>query len=186
MATKRKQQSTIEKLGLKSLVDDLLESGLIYDDIVQTVLQQTEHRISKSMVSRHQQNNAGAQESLTRARADANALLDVVLENPDRDMVDAGMQMLLAKMIHRFQDANDAFETADLYELGKLFDKLSRTKQRDELLDIQRERLNLMKANVTAVADKVVDAARGKGLDAETLKTIREEIYGLVPQEQAV
>lgn len=184
MTSNRKPRSSIETLGVKELVENLLEANATYDEIRQTVFEQTSHRISIAALSRFRTKWSGAQERLARAGAEAQALVNVLTEHPSADLVDAGMGLLLGKLVKKFSDTEESFDKADLVELGFLLNRTARTDQLGKALKLQEERLALLKQKVADVADNVVEKVKSKGMDPETLRTIREEIYGLVAEEQ--
>ncbi|MDT7040859.1 phage protein Gp27 family protein [Candidatus Nitronereus thalassa] len=183
-ASPRKSRSSIEALGVKELVENLLEANATYAEIQQTVFEQTAQKISLAAISRFRAKWSGAQERLARAGAEAQALVAVLTEHPSADLVDAGMGLLLGKLVKKFSDAEESFDKADLVELGFLLNRTARTDHLGKALKLQEERLALLKKKVEDVADKVMDTVKGKGIDPETLKKIREEIYGLVPEAE--
>ena len=179
MAASR-SHSSIDKLGVQELVGHLLEvPGTTYEQIVDKVKEATGKRITKSALSRYRAVWADAQHQLELARKDAEAVTAMLKEHPDMNFTESAMSMLLGKLVRRFANAADSFETVPLDKLSHLLVKVARAQQATEVLRIQGERLALLQQKVAATAERVADAMKNKGLDEETLKQIREEIYGI-------
>lgn len=180
---KSRAHSSIEKLGVQELVGHLLEiPGTTYEQIVDKVKEATGKRITKSALSRYRATWADAQHQMELARKDAEAVTGMLKEHPDMNFTESAMAMLLGKLVRRFAHATDSFETVPLDKLSHLLVKVARAQQYTEVLRIQGERLALLQQRVQATADKVDEIGKAKNLDPDTLKKIREEIYGLAPQ----
>lgn len=177
---KSRSHSSIDKLGVQELVGHLLEvPGTTYEHIVDKVKEATGKRITKSALSRYRAVWSDAQAQLELARKDAEAITAMLKEHPDMNFTESAMAMLLGKLVRRFANAADSFETVPLDKLSHLLVKVARAQQATEVLRIQGERLALLQQKVAATAERVADAMKSKGLDEETLKRIREEIYGI-------
>lgn len=181
MATSR-AHSSIEKLGVQELVGHLLEiPGTTYEQIVEKVKEATGKRITKSALSRYRAVWSDAQHQLELAKKDADAITAMLKQNPDVNFTESAMAMLLSKLVRRFAHAQESFENVPLDKLSHLLVKVSRAQQATELLRIAGERLTLQMQKVKTAAENVEQLGRAKNLDADTLKRIREEIYGLAP-----
>ena len=106
-------------------------------------------------------------------------ITDMLKAHPEMNFTDSAMAMLLGKLVRRFAHAQESFESVPLDKLSHLLVKVARAQQATEVLRIQGERLALLTQRAKATAERVEAVAKAKGLDEETIKTIREEIYGL-------
>lgn len=174
--------SSIEKLGVQELVGHLFEvPGTTYEHIIEKVREATGKTITKSSLSRYHATWADAQKQMELARKDTEVIAAMLKEHPDMNFTDSAMAMLLGKLVRRFAHAQDSFESVPLDKLSHLLVKVARAQQATEVLRIQGERLALLQQRVQQTAEKVDAIGKAKNLDAETLRTIREEIYGLSP-----
>ncbi|BFU90145.1 MAG: hypothetical protein NTAFB01_13320 [Nitrospira sp.] len=172
--------SSIDKLGVQELVGHLFEvPGTTYEHIIDKVREATGQRLTKSSLSRYHATWADAQKQIELARKDADVITAMLKAHPEMNFTDSAMAMLLGKLVRRFAHAQDSFETVPLDKLSHLLVKVARAQQATEVLRIQSERLALLQQRVQQAAEKVADAAKSKGLDDDTLKQIREEIYGI-------
>lgn len=179
---KSRAHSSIEKLGVQELVGHLLEiPGTTYEQIIAQVKETTGKTITKSALSRYHAGWRDAQSQIEMARKDAEAVTAMLKEHPDMNFTESAMAMLLGKLVRRFANAADSFETVPLDKLSHLLVKVARAQQATDALRIQSERLALLQQRVQQTAAKVEEIVKPKHLDAETLKRIREEIYGLAP-----
>lgn len=175
----RKVVSKVHELGVVELVDDLLEANATYGDIVAAVEKETGRRISASALSRYRSHWAAKRASEDAMRQQFDRLAELVKGNPDLDLKQAGTDLLWQKLFQRLAAADASFEDADLLDLAHVLLKAKRVDQTADALKLQRERLDVLKQKIAAAADKVDALGRAKSLDEETLKKIREEIYGL-------
>lgn len=177
---KSRSHSSIEKLGVQELVGHLLEiPGTTYEQIVEQVKEATGKRLTKSALSRYRATWSDAQHQMALAQKDAEAITAMLKQHPDMNFTESAMAMLLGKLVRRFAHAQESFENVPLDKLSHLLVKVARAQQATEVLRMQGERLALLQQKVAATAERVADAMKGKGLDEDTLKKIREEIYGL-------
>ncbi len=177
----RKTTSKVEQLGVKDLVDQLLEANATYQEIADAVQKTTGMRLSDSALSRYRHRWSSAKASIEETSHQVKVLTEALKANPDLNFEDAGMAILLNKLVEELASAKKTFQGASLLQLGHLLLKAHRTKQSAGQLDVQRERLELLKERVHTAAEKVEEVGKAKGLDPETLKKIREEIYGIAP-----
>ncbi len=179
---KARAHSSIEKLGVQELVGHLFEvPGTTYEQIVEKVREATGKRLTKSALSRYHAVWSDARTQLELARKDADAIASMLKEHPNTDFTESAMAMLLGKLVRRFANAAEAFESVPLDKLSHLLVKVVRANQATEVLRIQGERLALLTQRVKATVEKVDETLKSKNLDADTLRKIREEIYGLAP-----
>lgn len=120
MERHRKPQSSIQKLGVEELVNDLLEAGVIYDDIQQTVFERTTHRISKAALSRYHTKWSSVQERMSRAYQEAEVLAKVVEENSGVNLGSAAMGLLMQKIVKKLADAEASLDEVDIMEVAKV------------------------------------------------------------------
>ena len=181
---KSRSHSSIEKLGVQELVGHLLEiPGTTYEQIVAQVKQATGTIISKSALSRYQ---AAWNEKRYRAETiqkEVDAMMALLKQNPEVDPTDGLMLLIKHKLVSLFSQAEANFDGADTLEAAQLLNRIKRTEQMGAALKVQTQRLELLQQKVTAAVENVEQLGRAKNLDAETLKKIREEIYGLAPAE---
>jgi len=179
---KSRSHSSIEKLGVQELVGHLLEiPGTTYEQIVEQVKAATGKRLTKSALSRYRVTWADAQHQMELAKKDAEAITTMLKQSPDMNFTESAMAMLLGKLVRRFAHAQESFENVPLDKLSHLLVKVSRAQQATEVLRMQGERLALLQQKVAATVEKVDQIGKSRNLDPETLKKIREEIYGLAP-----
>ncbi len=176
---KRKTRSKVEELGAKELVENLFEANATYDDIIRAVHQATGKTLSDSALSRYRERWSSAKARLEQAAKEAEAIVKVLTQHPEGNLADAGMGLLLGKLVRRFASAEEAFETADLLELGHLLVKASRAQQHKQALGIQQERLELMQHKVEAVAERVKERATAAGASPEQVAAMVDDILGV-------
>lgn len=181
----RKPVSRVHALGVAELVDDLLDANATYEAIAAAVTQTCGQAISLSALSRYRSHWAAKRASESAMRLQFDRLADLLKGNPDLDLKQAGMDLLMQKIFQRLSDANATFEDADMLELAHVLLKARRVDQGADALALQRERLEVLRMRVAATAEKVDALGKAKGLDAETLRQIREDIYGLVEAPRA-
>ncbi|WP_447978094.1 phage protein Gp27 family protein [Candidatus Nitrospira bockiana] len=181
MGATRKTRSRVEDLGVQDLVDQLFEANATYEQISKAIEEQTGQRISDSALSRYRQRWSDARARLQQVQHEVEAIMGVLGAKPDANFKDAAMGLFWSKLLRRMAEADATFDRADMVELGHLLVKAVRLNQNTDALQLQRERLDLLKQKITTTAEKVEALGRAKNLDEETLRKIREEIYGLAP-----
>ena len=179
---KSRSHSSIEKLGVQELVGHLLEiPGTTYEQIIAQVKTTTGTTISKAALSRYR---AAWNERQYRAETiskEVDAMMALLQQKPDVDPTDGLMLLIKRKLVSRFAQAEANFDHADTLEAAQLLNRIKRTEQMGAALKVQEQRLELLQRKVKTAAENVEQLGRAKNLDAETLKKIREEIYGLAP-----
>lgn len=176
----RKAVSRVDELGVRELVDDLLDANATYEEIARAVQQQTQQTISVSALSRYRVRWTQRKQFEAGKAAEVEALLKALTGGSPVALDDAARGLLKKKLVATLADDATTFDGTDVIEMGNLLLKMSRVEQLNEQLRVQRERLELVKAKVAATAEKVDAIGQAKGLDADTLRQIREDIYGLV------
>lgn len=177
----RKTHSTLDDQAVRSLVDDLLEANATYKDILNAVLMQTGTVLSQSALSRYRQHWAARKASEDAMASQLDRLTELLKANPDFDLKQGALALFWKKLIQRMADADATFDDADMLDLGHLLIKATRLGQTKELLDLQRDRLDLMRQKAIAAAAEVERMGRAQNLDDATISKIREQIYGIVP-----
>ncbi len=176
----RASHSKIDALGVKDLVWRLFELGKSYDEIAAEVARATGgQRVSAAALSRERGKWSIAKANLDATRAQMRAFVEAFKRHPELNFEDAGMALLLEKLVTEIASVRQTFRGASLLQLGHLLLKAHRARAATKAIDLQEERLAVLKQRVAQAAEKVAQAARAKGLDPETLRTIREEIYGI-------
>jgi tetratricopeptide (TPR) repeat protein len=177
----RKATSRIDELGVRELVENLFEANTEYAEIIKIVKEKTGQDISDSALSRAYQAWTRRRMRAESIEREVETLTKALAGNPDLDIKKTVLGLFWKKVADRFAEANLSFDKADAVDMSYLLLRGIRTEQMAGQLDLQKDRLDLLKQRVKGVADKVEAAVKAKGLDPETIKTIREEIYGLAP-----
>ena len=179
---KSRSHSSIEKLGVQELVGQLLEiPGTTYEQIVEQVKKATGTTISKSALSRYQDAWNEKRYRAETIQKEVDAMMAILKQNPDVDPTDGLMLLIKHKLVSLFSQAEANFDHADTLEAAQLLNRIKRTEQMGAALKVQEQRLELLQQKVASAAEKVEDLGKSKNLDPETLKRIREEIYGIAP-----
>ena len=175
----RKSRSSIERHGLQEFIGHLFESGATYGEIITNVREARGKTITRSALSRWRQTWASAEEQIRVAQQDAEAILNVMQAKPGMDFSEPAIQMVLGKMVRRLANANEAFENLPIDKLSSLLAKLARVQQSGQALDIQRDRLALLKRKVSAVAVTVKETMQKAGVSREEITKTVDEILGV-------
>lgn len=176
----KKTVSRIDELGVRDLVEQMFEiPTATYDDIIAKITEQTGETVSDSLLSRARQQWSARKALEASKTQEVETLVRVLKGEPGLNLDDTLMVLLKKKIAERLADAEATFADTNLLELCYLLVRAVRAGQSGASLTLQRERLALLSQRVATVADKVEQIAKAKDLDDDTLKTIREEIYGL-------
>jgi len=178
---KARAHSKIRKLGIEELVDNLLLSNATYKEIIEKVKDATGETIGKSSLSRYQmqwQEERYREETISK---EIDAMMALLQGKPDVDPTDGAMLLVKRKLVSRLAQAEANFDNTDALDLAHVLIRMKRLEQMSGQLKVQEERLELLKQKVAAAAEKVEALGKAKNLDADTLRKIREEIYGLAP-----
>jgi Protein of unknown function (DUF3486) len=178
---KPRAHSSVQKLGVEELVDNLLLSNATYKEIEEAVEQATGQKIGKSSLSRYRmrwEEERYREETITK---EIDAMMRLLKAEPGLDPTDGAMLLIKRKLVSRLAQAEANFDNTDALDLAQVLIRMKRTEQMGGQLKVQEERLALLQQKVQATAEKVEAIGKAKHLDPETLKMIREEIYGLAP-----
>ncbi len=165
--------------------------------IVEQIKAQTGEKIDDNALYRYREYWLAVERPFIEARKEADGMLAALNANPTADVEELVKQRLTVAQLLTAK----RFDESDPVELGYLA-------QGEKRIEVQRERNQLLKertkndkekiallertvvlkeAALRAAQEKAQGAAktieaigRKKGLDAETLKRIREEVYGIV------
>lgn len=177
----RKTTNKIQKLGVEELVDNLLMANATYKEIEQAVEQATGKTIGKSSLSRYRMRWEEERYREETIAKEVDAMMQLLKSEPDVDPTDGAMLLIKRKLVSRLAQADANFDNTDALDLAHVLIRMKRLEQMSGQLKVQEERLTLLQQKVAAAADKVDEIGKAKNLDPDTLKRIREEIYGLAP-----
>ncbi len=154
----RKPTSAIEaNPAVQDLVDDLLEANATYAEIITQVATQWSTRLSRAALSRYRSSKWSPrklQESL--AGKEVQAMLKLLDAKPDLDLRQGGKALIERRLIEALAKNAEGFDRADATEVATLLLRLDRLEQMGQTVQIQKERLELMKQKVrTACSDDV-------------------------------
>lgn len=169
----------IEQLGVKELVDQLLEANATYQEIRAAVEKASGQQLSDSALSRYRQRWSSAKASIEETSHQVRVLTKALKSNPDLNFEEAGMAILLNKLVEELASAKKTFQGASLLQLGHLLLKAHRTKQSAGQLDVQRERLEMMKQRAQKTAEKVKGELQSANVPAEKVAALVDEILGV-------
>lgn len=175
MTPRRRRHYKVQQLPeeLRQLVDRMLSEGVPYEEI-ERIVREAGGDVSKSGLHRYHASIQQVTERIVRAREQVQALVEAVRDHPDTDLAHAASSIMMQGLLERVARAEEDFEKMDLVDAGELIAKLERS-------GVLRERLRL---EFAAKAEKAVKAieehGRQMGLDQETLRYIKEQVYGIL------
>ena len=179
MAT-RKAQSKLDELGVRKLVEDLFESqGTNYAKIIEIVKEQTGQEISDSSLSRSYQKWQARKMRAEAIEREVDALTKALAGNPDLDLKTSVLGLFWKKVADRFAESSLTFDKADALDMSHLLLRAFRTEQMGGQLDVQKDRLELMKGKAENVAGKVKDSMTAAGASPEKVAELVDEILGV-------
>lgn len=183
------EQAFLEGPGIRSV-----------QSIVDQVKEQTAEKVDDNAVYRYREYWASEERPFIEARREADAMFTALKQNPTADLEELVKQRLTVAQVL----AAKRLEESDPLELGYLAQGEKRIEIERERNKIMRERTENDKEKIALLertvqvrekqieqaqqkaetaAGKIEEMGRKKGLDAETLKKIREEVYGIVVNE---
>src|SRR5574341_315784 len=196
----RKKHFAVDKFSSagRSLVDEMLAQNRTYDAIVDALRAKTGEKLAPSSLQRY---HAGKWFPTRAALEETDRLYDLVKDalkasagkNLDEITSDAAKAMLF-KVVAALKDP-DPYALYDIVlARGRLDVQEERNKILRERTNNDREKIALLERTVkakeqqldqarqkAAAAEKKIETiGKKKGLDADTLKRIREEVYGIV------
>lgn len=177
----RKAINRIQKLGVEELVDNLLLANAAYKDITEAVEKATGQTIGKSAISRYRMRWEEERFREETIGKEVDAMMKLLKSEPDIDPTDGAMLLIKRKLVSRLAQAEANFDNTDALDLAHVLIRMKRLEQMGGQLKVQEERLVLLQQKVKTAAENVEQLGKAKNLDPDTLKRIREEIYGLAP-----
>lgn len=200
MNAQRKKHFAVEKLSAqgRELVDALLAANETYEDIVKQLRSRTGESLAVSSLARYRERKwfptrAALEETDRLYGLVKEALNGAAGKNLDEVTSEAAKAMLF-KVVAALKDP----DPYALYSLVLAEGRLGVQKERNKILrertgndqqkialleravKLRERQLERTIGAADAAENKVEAIARKKGLDAETLKKIREEVYGIV------
>lgn len=185
------RRSTIDKLPaeLRELIGKLRQNGRTIDEIL-AKLNELSADVSRSALGRHVKQLDAIGEEIRRTRAIADAIVQRFGDAPESRTARLNIELMhglvMKLMIGEGDDGKPVtLEPQDAYFLGTALQRLSQASKIDVDREVKiRERVKAEMAEKAAAAvdqaaDKVAKAG-GRKLDPETLRAIRQEIYGIV------
>lgn len=165
--------------------------------IIDQIKEKTGEKIDDNAIYRYREYWLAVERPFIEARKEADGMLAALKENPAGDVEELVKQRLTVAQLLTAK----RFDESDPIELGYLAQGEKRIELEREKVKVQKEKLSaerdriailertlqLKEAAIKAAQEKAHGAAKAieeigkkKGLDAETLKKIREEVYGIV------
>lgn len=172
----RRRHHKVEQLPdeIRRQVDKMLADGHTYEEVVEAVRKAGES-IGKSSVGRYYSQYAAAAERIQKAREGMMAVVEAVQDRPDTDLGQAANAIMMQALLDRVALASSGdIQDMELDKAGRLIATLQRA-------DIARERLKLAyQAKAQKAVAEIESKATEKGIDPETLRFIKEQVYGIV------
>lgn len=176
---RRKGHSSIDDPAVQPLVHDLLEANATYREIIDAVLLQTGKVLTTSALSRYRQHWSARKASEEAMGQQLDRLTALLKDNPDLDLKQGALALFWKKLIQRMADADATFDDAGMLDLGHLLIKATRLGQTKEQLDLQRERLELIKRKATRAAEKVEQELQSAGVSRDKIVEMVDQILGV-------
>ena len=170
----RRKHSKISKMPeeLRLAVENKLQQGFTYQQINDWIGKQG-MEVSLAAVGRYGKDFMEKLERLRTAREQAKIIVDQSKDGQALGLMEATSHIMIQKLFEEIVKRNDLDE-ASIVDLYKVYSLLERSGvAREKLLMEQRRKAD-------EAAQKVAETARAKGLDEETLRVIKEQIYGIV------
>lgn len=165
--------------------------------VIEEIHKQTGEKIDDNAVYRYREYWLSEERPFIEGRKQADSMLSALKDNPGADMEELVRQRLTLAQVLTAKN----LDHADPVELGWLATQVKRFEIEQEKVNVSKERLSVMrerlkqleralqlkekqieaaKQKADKAAGKIDEIGKRKGLDAETLKKIREEVYGIV------
>lgn len=165
---------------IADLPDDLREQihkkiteGYTYQEISEWITS-AGHPISKSAVGSYGKNYLTKLEKLRLAREQARTIVEEGSDKPATELIEAASSLTQQLVLEYLVD-----NSLDLSEVRA--DRLIQALSMLEKSTVAREKLKLESRRKAEMAVKnIEDVAASKGIDPETLRKIKEEIYGIL------
>ncbi|MHB1026090.1 MAG: phage protein Gp27 family protein [Desulfobacteria bacterium] len=152
-----------------------LAEGRTYREVADW-LDQMGHPVAKSSVARYGRDFLGRLERLRVIKDQARAIVEESPDKPATELAEATNQLamqLIMESLLKMEDLGEmkGAKTTDLFKALSLLERSA----------VAREKLKLdFRVKVEKATQKIEEIGRAKGLDPETLKVIREQVYGLI------
>lgn len=183
-----KRPSSIDKLPepVRELIGKLRRAGCSIDQILGKLheLDNADAQgVSRSALGRHVKSLDQVAAHIQETRAIANAVIDKIGDAPEGKSARLNIE-LMHSLLMRLMMGDGDLTPQDSYFLGTALQRLSQAQKIDvdrelKIRDqVKREMAEKAAAAVDQVAEKVAKAG-GARLAPETLRAIREEIYGI-------
>ncbi len=177
----RKSASKIDKLPAASreLIDGLLEANATYAEIIAKVRAETQATVTRTGLSRYRTHWLARKTSEEAMAQQLDRLTALMKADPDVDLKQGALALFWQKLIQRMAAAEATFDDANLLELAHLLIRAKRLDQHADALDVQKERLALLKQKVVAAAEHVKGALQSAGVSGEEIAKRVDEILGI-------
>lgn len=179
--------STIAKLPaeLRDLIGTLRRDGRTIDEIL-AKLNELSADVSRSALGRHIQGLDAIVADIQRTRTIAGAIVERLGDEPESKTARLNIELmhgLVMKLMTAEGEDGKAvtLDAQDAYFAATALQRLAQASKTDveRELKLRKDIVGKAATAIDAAAAKV-EKATGKKIDPETLRTIREEIYGLV------
>lgn len=171
----RRKHSKINRELPAELVVEInakLVEGHTYQEIADW-LSQMGHQVSKSAVGRYGKDFLTRLERLKQVREQARAIIEDSGDRPATEMHEAANELAVQLIMETLMQVEN-LEGEKISELLKALAQLERSA-------VSRENLKLeYQKKVQQAVSKIEQTAQEKGLDEETLRIIKEQVYGIV------
>ncbi|MEK7382765.1 MAG: phage protein Gp27 family protein [Elusimicrobiota bacterium] len=175
----KKTTSKLDELKMREFAESLFEANIPYAEIQKVIQERTGETISDSALSRAYQKWQREQMAAEAIEREVETMMKALSGNPALDMKKTVLGVFWAKVAKRFGQADLQFDKADALDMSHLLLKAFRTEQAGGQLDLQKERIELMKSKVAKVADSVKDKLTAAGASKEDVTKLVDEILGV-------
>ena len=158
---------------LRDAIHRKFTEGFTYQEISQWITDEG-HPISRSAVGNYGKEFLSKMESLKLAREQARTIVDEGSDKPATELIEADSSLTQQLILEHLVNNN-----IDLTKVKA--DRLIQALSMLERSTVARERLKLESRRKADEAVKNIEnVAASKGIDADTLRKIKEEIYGIL------
>lgn len=174
MSRRRRKHFKVDSLPpeLVEAINKKLVDGWTYRELADWLNQQGQP-VSKSAVGRYGRDFLARLEALKATQMKARAIVEAAPDAPATELSEAANQLATQLIIETLLQVDD-LTGARITDLLKVLPHL-------EKAGVARERLKLeYRQKVDRAVQAIEETAKQKGLDPETLRIIKEQIYGIV------
>ncbi|MDR3561893.1 MAG: DUF3486 family protein [Negativicutes bacterium] len=175
MAKDRRRHSKITSILPPEVVEAInkrIVSGQTYQEIAD-YLNQSGHEISKSSIGRYGKEFLSRMERLKIVKEQAKTIVSENKDGPATEMAEAANQLAIQLIMENLLTVDD-LNGAKITEVLKALALLERS-------GVQREKLKMdFKQKIDSAVKQIEKTAEQRGLDADTLRIIKEQVYGIV------